>query len=324
MYAQSGVNVEEGNRVVQYISDAVKSTWDTRVKSRFGDFAGIFEQQGLQLVASTDGVGTKTVMTLDLLGPELGLTFLGQDIVNHCVNDILVKGAEPLFFLDYIASSKLCADHVRVFIDGVSAACRDAGCALLGGETAEMPDVYNPGHIDIVGTIVGMIKPGRLIDGPANITVGTAIIGLRSSGPHTNGYSLIRKVLPRNVQNIDDVSPHKCYLPDIRKIWAANVNIKALVHITGGGWWDNIKRALPAGTSVDIQFERKYVCETFNKVQRECSATDAEMLTVFNMGFGMLVFVNVGSVRAVQHLFTDDAVYLGNVVEGEEPRVAIT
>ncbi len=320
-YTKSGVNISEGERVVQNIKSAVTSTWNENVKSKFGDFAGMYSWNDGILVTSTDGVGTKTIATLKVLGSD-GYHSLGQDIVNHCVNDILVKGARPLFFLDYIASSQLNAEHVTNFVTGVAKACRNAGCALIGGETAEMPDVYNPKHTDIVGTIVGAVTPETMIDGPSTIINGDIVIGLRSSGPHTNGYSLIRKLILD--LRPEDVTPHRCYLSDIEKIRNSGVTIKGLCHITGGGWWGNIKRVLPEGFSVNIVVPREPEESIFTRVQRAGGISDEEMLSIFNMGFGMLVFVDCDDYSRISQYFSSDyAKVLGTVQEDIVPQIII-
>ncbi len=317
-YTASGVNIAEGDRVVRNIQQSVTSTWNSNVISQFGDFAGMYDWNGGTLVASTDGVGTKTIAVLQTLPEKKGYQSLGHDIVNHCVNDILVKGAEPLFFLDYIASSVLNADHVVWFVEGVAKACREAGCVLLGGETAEMPDVYKD-HIDIVGTIVGSIKPERLINGPANIRNLDVIIGLKSSGPHTNGYSLIRKLIPNLYP--EDVAPHRSYLSDVNKIYDTGVNIHGLCHITGGGWWGNIKRVLPNNFSVCLSIPRPDEGSIFTRVQKAGYVSDREMSEVFNMGYGLLIFVDPRDTERVHTLFDSDYVQLLGTVQANLPPI---
>lgn len=302
IYALSGVDIAKGEKVVKNIKSHVMTTWNENVKSDFGDFAGMYNLDGNMLVTSTDGVGTKTIATLQVLGPDRGFRCLGQDIVNHCVNDILVKGAEPLFFLDYIASSTLNADHITSFVSGASKACKTSGCVLIGGETAEMPDVYNDGHVDIVGTIVGVIK-NQPIDGPSSIKEGDLIFGLQSSGPHTNGYSLIRKVI-KDLKP-QDIAPHRCYLEDIRRIQTAGIHINALCHITGGGWKGNLSRVLPDGLGVDIKVPRPPADSIFTRVYKT-GISSKEMLNVFNMGFGMLIFVSPNDKEKLITLFEGD------------------
>ena len=321
-YTNSGVNVAEGDRVVRNIQACVTSTWNNNVVSKFGDFAGMYNLNGNVLVTSTDGVGTKTITVLETVGPRSGFHSLGQDIVNHCVNDILVKGAEPLFFLDYFASSELCADYVTSFVEGAAKACRDTGCVLIGGETAEMPHVYKKDRVDIVGTIVGVTTPETIIDGPGCIVKGDIVIGLQSSGPHTNGYSLIRRVLS-NIRS-EDIYPHRCYLQDIRKVRNSGILIKGLCHITGGGWWGNLKRVLPKGLSVDLQIPRMPQDSVFTRVQYQSGIPDKEMLDVFNMGFGMLIFVDSNDLQQIMQLFDSDyAQMLGTVQDGPVPNIRI-
>lgn len=291
-YQESGVNIEEGNKVIREIEKHVVSTFNGSVISKFGDFAGMIKVGNNTLVSSTDGVGTKSILVLETFGPELGYEMLGHDIVNHCVNDILVKGAKPLFFMDYFASSTIDSQHVKHFVKGVSQACKDVGCVLLGGETAEMPDVYCDGKSDIVGTIVGLIEEGCLIDGQANIKEGDRIVAIPSSGPHTNGYSLIRKIL----KSMDDVDPtfvqklcmpHRCYFHDVQKIRQHGVQINGLCHITGGGLIDNPERVLPEGLS--IRWTNHTLPPLFQRLKEEGNLSSDEMRRVFNCGYGLIV-----------------------------------
>lgn len=301
-YTDSGVDITKGQDVVTGIEKHVTDTWDENVVSHFGDFAGMYNLNGNILVTSTDGVGTKTIAALQTLGDKAFYS-LGQDIVNHCVNDILVKGARPLFFLDYFASNSLKSENVIEFVRGASDACKSAGCALIGGETAEMPDVYHPGHVDIVGTIVGVST--NIVNGREQIHEGMRVYGLPSSGPHTNGYSLIRKLVPDLLPQ--DVAPHKSYLGDIQRLQEQGVDIAGLCHITGGGWRENIKRILPDGLGVDLAVPRLDSSSIFSRVQKAGGLEDDEMLTVFNMGIGMLIFTD-------SHI---DEMLLGTVVSGD-------
>lgn len=292
-YKSAGVNVEEGNKVVKKIQEHVESTFNENVISKFGDFCGIYKMNNTLLASTTDGVGTKSVLVLNHYPPSIGFKMLGKDLVNHCVNDILVKGAKPLFFLDYFASNKIKSDYVEYFVSGVAEACRIAGCVLAGGETAEMPDVYQDGKYDLVGTMVGFIED-RIIDGQRDISSGDVIIGLNSSGPHTNGYSLIRKLVDEYptelIKKMDDLcATHKSYLHEYDQIVKAGIKILGMCHITGGGFDDNISRILPSGLKIIWnQFEMTSV---FNLLQEVGGLSDKTMKDVFNCGYGMLIFI---------------------------------
>jgi phosphoribosylformylglycinamidine cyclo-ligase len=313
-YTQSGVNIAEGNRATALMKAAVRSTYGPEVLSDTGAFGGLFAAEALKqmqspvLVASTDGVGTKTRVAASL--NQWGS--IGHDLVNHCINDILVQGARPLFFLDYVASSHIDAEQIAAIVGGVAAACRDAGCALLGGETAEMPGVYETGEIDLVGTIIGVVERERIIDG-ARIQPGDAILALPSSGLHTNGYSLARKVLA----DLDWTQPHpalgttpgaallavhRCYLAHVGHLQAAGVDIRGLAHITGGGVIDNLPRILPPQTSAVIERGTWAEPAIFGLIERLGGISESEMFHVFNMGLGMLVIMppqQVEQARAV-------------------------
>jgi phosphoribosylamine--glycine ligase/phosphoribosylaminoimidazole synthetase len=320
-YLESGVDIAAGEQVVQDIKESVTSTWGPQVVNTWGDYAGLFNFNGQLLTTSTDGVGTKSIAAVQALGLEVGYYSLGQDLVNHCVNDILVKGAHPLFFLDYIASEKLNVQATTNFVKGVATACKSVHCALIGGETAEMPGVYQSEQVDMVGTIVGTVSPGYFIDGQAMIDPGDIIIGLRSSGPHTNGYSLIRRTLT-DIQPMD-VAIHRCYLPEIQAL-QQTVTIHGLCHITGGGWWGNIKRLMPKGMTVDLIIPRPSNESTFTRVQKAGKISDSEMLEVFNMGFGMLIFVNPEQLsKTLDHLDPEDRNILGSVIVGVKPRIEL-
>jgi phosphoribosylformylglycinamidine cyclo-ligase len=250
------------------------------------------------LVASTDGVGTKTKVAARLKRWDS----IGKDIVNHCLNDILVQGAQPLFFLDYIATSALNPQQMATIVGGVAQACQEAGCALLGGETAEMPGVYTPGAVDLVGTVIGVVERAALLDGSA-IRVGDIVIGLPSSGLHTNGYTLARHVLEGmdwdeeldflDGRSIGDalLEPHRSYLGQVRKLWAAGITLHGLVHITGGGLVDNPPRVFPQGIGAVIRRETWTEPPIFTLIQQRGQIPYAEMFHVFNMGLGMLVIV---------------------------------
>jgi phosphoribosylformylglycinamidine cyclo-ligase len=290
---------------------AVRSTYGPAVLAGMGAFGGCFDAglalTGVQspvLVASTDGVGTKTLVAAALNRYDS----VGQDLVNHCVNDILVQGATPLFFLDYIAVAKLEPQHVAALVGGVAAACRALGCALLGGETAEMPDVYAPGAFDLAGTIVGVVSRESMLPRPT-VAPGDAILALPSTGLHTNGYSLARRIvagLPQGYattpallggQTVGEalLAVHRCYLPEVTALRAA-VEVKALAHITGGGVFDNLPRVLPPGSGAVIEKGTWSVPPIMQLLVETASLPDAEAYHALNMGLGMLVLVPTGEV----------------------------
>ncbi len=332
-YADSGVNIDAAMRALARSKEAVRSTWDSRVRNELGAFGGLFQPAPGQplLVASVDGVGTKVMVAV-----QAGrFDTVGQDLVNHCVDDILVQGAEPLFFLDYFATSQLEEDVLPAVIAGFAQGCRENGCALLGGETAEMPGVYNTGEFDLAGTIVGQVRQEDVIDG-RRIAAGDKVWGLPSTGLHTNGYSLARAVLlDRAGLKVTDtpeelggasvadalLAVHKSYLKDVRAIWEAHGRpaIHGLVHITGGGFYDNIPRVLPQGLSVILDPAAWDVLPIFRLIQSLGVVSDAEMHRVFNMGIGLVVLVPAGvDLGALPGL---GARLIGEVSVGETPVV---
>src|SRR5687768_17352873 len=243
-YASSGVDIEAGNRAIELMKDAVRATYNHSVLAGIGSFGGLFDASVLKqmdhpvLVASTDGVGTKVKLAASA-GRYRGI---GHDIVNHCINDILVQGALPLFFMDYFATSKLNPDQTAEVVTGIAEACREVGMALLGGETAEMPGVYQPNEFDVAGTIVGVLERDTILP-RSTVQAGDVLIGFQSSGPHTNGYSLIRKALENTSldNSLADVllAPHRSYY---NLLYPHLFQVKALAHITGGGFIENIPR----------------------------------------------------------------------------------
>ncbi len=301
-YKQAGVDIEAGNEVVRRIRALARGTSTPGVLSDIGSFGGLFrlDAAGIAdpvLVASADGVGTKLRIAF-LTGIH---RTIGIDLVNHCVNDILVQGAQPLFFLDYLATGRLNPDVAVEIVAGLSAGCRDNGCALLGGETAEMPGFYADGEYDVAGFIVGAVARDRLIDG-RTIGAGDALIGLPSSGLHTNGYSLARRIafdigglrVDSFVRGLDAtigdalLEPHRSYLPVINPMLASGL-IKGMAHITGGGITDNLPRILPEGTSAVIDRSRWDVPAIFQWLQRTGNVPDEDMLRTFNMGIGLII-----------------------------------
>ncbi len=329
-YADSGVNIDAATRALSRSKEAIRSTWDHRVKNEMGAFGGLFQAaEGEPLmVASVDGVGTK-VMIARMAGR---FNTVGQDLVNHCVDDILVQGAEPLFFLDYFATSKLEEAVLPEIIDGFATGCRENGCALLGGETAEMPGVYSAGEFDLAGTIVGRVLPENVIDG-SKIAAGDKVWGLPSTGLHTNGYSLARAVLfdkagfsvtdtPEELNGVSVgdalLAVHRSYLGDMRSIWQqfGRSSIHGLCHITGGGFYDNIPRVVPAGLCVNIDTSAFETLDIFKLIQSRGDITDPEMHRVFNMGIGLVIIADPEI--DMSEVADANAVLLGEVSPGED------
>jgi phosphoribosylformylglycinamidine cyclo-ligase len=272
------------------------------------------------LVASTDGVGTKTKIAAALGRYDS----IGHDIVGHCVNDILVQGARPLFFLDYVAFNKLVPERVAAIVTGIADACKSVGCALLGGETAEMPGVYEDNEFDLVGTIIGAVERGRIIDG-SGIEAGDIIIGIASNGLHTNGFSLARKVLagrdltahmPELGKSLGDalLAPHRPYLHELEELWKAGVTVKGMAHITGGGLIENPPRILPERIAARIRRGTWPMPPLFQLIQREGDIDPNEMARVFNVGLGMLLFVRQGEAQKALKLLGKDAWIVGEAI----------
>ena len=301
-YRQAGVDIDAGNRVVSLIRQAVAATHRPEVMGGLGGFGALFRPRWRDcadpvLVAATDGVGTKLKLAF-LTGR---LDTVGIDLVAMSVNDLVVQGAEPLFFLDYFATGTLRPEEAATVIQGIAAGCRQAGCALIGGETAEMPGFYAPGEFDLAGFAVGMVDRAAIIDGRA-ITPGDAVLGLASSGPHSNGYSLIRKLVldvdgpginaPFEGTTLGEalLTPTRIYVRPLLEL-AQTLTIKGLVHITGGGFWENIPRILPEGTAVRIGRSRWEQPAIFDYLARLGNVDDVEMLRTFNCGIGMIVIV---------------------------------
>jgi len=303
-YASAGVDVDLGNRLKSHIQSLAKQTHGPCVLGRIGGFGGLFRAKfsGIRepvLVASIDGVGTKLKIAFAMDKHDT----VGADLVNHCVNDVAVLGARPLFFLDYIGCEKLQPRAFDQLLRGFSRACRSAGCALIGGETAQMPGMYRKGEYDLAGCIVGVIDRARIIDG-RKIKTGDIVLGLASNGLHTNGYSLARKILLKKMRlNVRSRLPgsaitvgeellrvHKSYEPLLRK--APNGIIKGLAHITGGGLIDNVPRILPENCDAVIETKSRRVPRIFKILQESGNLDAAEMYQVFNMGIGMVAVVS--------------------------------
>jgi len=303
-YTGAGVNIELAAKAKSLISQHARSTYGPQVLSGVGFFGGLFEFKDYKnpvLVSSVDGVGTKLKIA-SALGRYDGV---GIDIVNHCVNDILTCGAGPLFFLDYIAMGKLRPEAIEAIARGLASACRDVGCALIGGETAEMPGLYAGDDYDLVGFIIGVVEKEKIIMGKT-IVVGDAILGLPSSGLHTNGYSLVRKVFgetksaldtfyPELGQKLGEVllTPHRCYLHQLKPLLPV---IKGMAHITGGGLVDNVPRVLPKGLAAKFNSRAWVVPPIFQLIQKQGNIDRDEMFHVFNMGIGMVVICSPDNV----------------------------
>ncbi len=301
-YQEAGVNIDAGNQAVALMKSAVQSTYTPQVLSEVGSFGGLYDISQLEtnavLVASTDGVGTKVALAAQL-GRYQGI---GMDIVNHCVDDILVQGAKPLFFLDYFATARLDPVVVAEIVTGMAEACKQNGCALLGGETAEMPGVYTDQSFDVAGTIVGVVNRSQILPKKENLKAGDVLIGFSSNSPHTNGYSLIRRLCtgenllvnrPELGGSLGDLllRPHRSYLGLISPVLD---KIKALVHITGGGFYENIPRVLPDHLGAFIDKNSWQVPPLFGWIQSKGKLPQKEMYRVFNMGIGMIAVVGEG------------------------------
>ena len=318
-YAAAGVDIEAYERALERVKPMIASTHGENVAVGVGPFAGLFAlADGTHLAASADGVGTKIKVAI-AAGSHRGI---GVDIVNHCVNDIATAGARPLFFLDYFATGRLDADVFAQLVDGMTAACREAGCALLGGETAEMPGVYALGDYDLAGFIVGLVDPERRPD-LATIKAGDVLVALPSSGLHTNGYSLVRKVFEdvplgepfeRSGETLGTVllEPHRSYLRDL-----AGIRWKSAAHITGGGILGNLPRSLPDGLGARLKKSTWQTPRIFEVIRERGRVADDEMYGTFNMGLGMILVVDPGHVP-------EGALVVGEVVRHTGPdRVVI-
>jgi len=339
-YKQSGVDIDAGNEVVRRIKGLARATFTRGVLSDLGSFGGLFHlgARGLRdpvLVSSADGVGTKLRVAF-MSGIH---TTIGVDLVNHCVNDILVQGAEPLFFFDYLATGRLDPDVAVQIVEGLARACRENGCALLGGETAEMPGFYADGEYDVAGFIVGAVEKDRLIDG-SGIAAGDLLIGIPSSGLHTNGYSLARSIVFDRLRlNVHDrvpelgatvaealLAPHRSYLALVRPLLASGA-IKGMAHITGGGITDNLPRVLPSGTGAVIRTRAWEVPPIFRWLERAGTVPREDMLRTFNMGLGLILAVAPAAadqaIRALADAGEPDARVIGEIVAdaGDTPAV---
>jgi phosphoribosylformylglycinamidine cyclo-ligase len=298
-YTQAGVDIKAADKAKELIKRLARSTSTPEVLSDIGFFGGMFQIAGYDkpvLVSSVDGVGTKLKIA-SLLKKH---STIGIDLVNHCVNDILTCGASPLFFLDYIAMGKLLPKRVESIISGIARACKNVGCALIGGETAEMPGIYQNDDYDLVGFIIGVVEKENIITGHS-ISAGDIILGLPSSSLHTNGYSLVRKVFktdrdPSSLQVFypelkrtlgeELLEPHRCYYSELKPVLPL---VKGLAHITGGGFEGNVPRILPQGLTAQIDKDAWQVPPIFKLIRDQGKIKEAEMYQVFNMGIGMVI-----------------------------------
>ena len=331
-YRDAGVDIDVARQAKKRIKQLARSTFNKRVLREVGAFGGFFSLEGLPrdavLVSSVDGVGTKLKVAFAMNRHNT----VGADLVNHCVNDIAVHGAQPLYFLDYLASGKMHPQVVTEIVGGLAGACRKVGCALVGGETAEMPGFYPSDEYDLAGCIVGWVRRKRIIDG-SGIRPGDVILGLPSAGLHTNGYSLARKVLleqeglpltrrlPELGRTLGDelLAPHRCYWPVVQPLLARSW-LKGLVHITGGGITDNTPRILPAGTQAEVRLGSWPVLPIFDLIAKRGRVPDDDMLRTFNMGLGLLLIVSerdrqkvVGALKKHREKFWE----VGRIVRGQ-------
>jgi phosphoribosylformylglycinamidine cyclo-ligase len=338
-YKAAGVDIDAGNETVRRIRGLARSTFTSGVLSEIGSFGGLFRLEPGRyrdpvLVASADGVGTKLKVAFLAHRHDT----MGADLVNHCVNDILVQGAEPLFFLDYLATGRLSPEIAESIVGGIAAACRENGCALLGGETAEMPGFYADGEYDMAGFIVGAVDRSRLITG-RTIAIGDLLVGVPSSGLHTNGYSLARRIVFERLQldigsYVPDLSrtvgdallvPHRSYLRMIQPLLDAG-RIKGMAHITGGGITDNLPRILPHGTAAVIDRSSWKAPPIFSWLQQSGGVPDEDMLRTFNMGVGLIIVTGRDHAEPlIDELAArggHGACVIGEVVPGEPPSVS--
>jgi phosphoribosylformylglycinamidine cyclo-ligase len=332
-YADAGVDIDRANRTKQRIKYLAHRTFSKSVLSDIGSFGSIFaidtkKYREPVLVSSVDGVGTKLMVAFEM---NLHNT-VGADLVNHCVNDIAVQGAAPLFFMDYLATGKLDPAVVEKIIVGIAEACKANGCALIGGETAEMPGFYPEGEYDLAGFIVGIAEKERIVTGKT-VQIGDVLLGLPSTGLHTNGYSLARKLLFEQAHysaetyvneikgkvGTELMRPHRSYWPALRKLLDANL-LSALAHITGGGITENLPRVLPKGVSAVIEMGSWPVQPIFEHLQKLGNIPQAEMMRTFNMGIGMVLVVpgaNFKKAESVLDRAGEKFFTIGRIVKGD-------
>jgi phosphoribosylformylglycinamidine cyclo-ligase len=333
-YKDSGVDIDAGDALVDRIAPAAKATRRPGADADLGGFGGLFDLKAAGfkdpvLVASTDGVGTKLKIAI-----ETGLfSGIGQDLVAMCVNDIVVQGAEPLFFLDYYATGKLNVDDAATVIEGIARACKESGCALIGGETAEMPGLYAKGDFDLAGFSVGGVERGAILPKTADMIAGDVVIGVASSGVHSNGYSLVRRVVADAGLAWDApapfargmklgealLAPTKLYVKSALEALRAG-GVKGFAHITGGGITENLPRALPEGLDAEIDLSSWTPLPVFGWLSKSAGIEEREMLRTFNCGLGLIAIVAAESAGHVIDAFGDcgeRAVRIGTLVQGE-------
>ncbi|OXM13966.1 phosphoribosylformylglycinamidine cyclo-ligase [Paenibacillus herberti] len=332
-YKQAGVDIAAGNEAVERMKKHVKRTMRPEVLGGLGGFGGMFgldknKYEEPVLVSGTDGVGTKLMLAFAMDKHDT----IGIDAVAMCVNDIIVQGAEPLFFLDYLATGKVEPSKIEAIVAGIAEGCVQAGCALIGGETAEMPGMYTPEEYDIGGFTVGVVDKAKIIDG-TTITPGDAVIGLASSGIHSNGYSLVRRLLLEQSgyslqdtlpeldgKRLGDVllEPTRIYVKPALKL-VSRVTVKGMAHITGGGFIENIPRVLPDHVNVDIQYGSWPIQSIFSLMQEKGTITNRDMFTTFNMGIGLIVVVPADEAEKALSVLAElgeQAYRIGTVTEG--------
>jgi phosphoribosylformylglycinamidine cyclo-ligase len=333
-YKDAGVDIDAGEALVARISPAAKATRRRGADADLGGFGGLFDLKAAGfkdpiLVAGTDGVGTKLKLAIDT-GRFDGI---GQDLVAMCVNDIVVQGAEPLFFLDYYATGKLDVESAAVVVEGIARACKESGCALIGGETAEMPGLYAKGDFDLAGFAVGAVERHAILPKTAGMKAGDVLIGVASSGVHSNGYSLVRKVVEKSGLTLDAAAPFapgkslgEALLTPTRLYVRAALEamqtggVKGLAHITGGGITDNLPRCLPDGLDGEVDLSAIAVLPVFQWLAREAGIAEGEMLRTFNCGIGMVAVAdekNAGHVIDAFQEAGDHAVRIGRLIKGD-------
>jgi phosphoribosylformylglycinamidine cyclo-ligase len=332
-YSGAGVDIEAGEEAVRRIKGLAESTHIPGVLGTLGGFSGLYEMPpGMNqpvLVTATDGVGTKL-----LVAQEMGkLNTVGIDLVAMSANDVLTVGASPILFLDYIATGRLDPLEIETLVEGIAAGCREAGCALIGGETAEMPGLYAPKEFDLAGFCVGLAEKEHLVDG-SKIAEGDIVIGLSSSGLHSNGFSLVRRVLEDNQCGLADKFPHfgetiaytllqptRIYVSAIWSLFEKGVPIHGMAHITGGGIGGNLSRVIPEGLTAALHFDNWKVPKVFRAIQHLGEIEEVEMFRTFNMGIGYVIVVPFASAEWAARLLQragEDCMYLGSIVRGEK------
>jgi len=337
-YAAAGVDIDAGDEAVRRIKGLAESTYIPGVLGSLGGFSGLYEMPpGMKqpvLVTATDGVGTKL-----LVAQEMGkLNTVGIDLVAMSVNDVLTVGASPILFLDYIATGKLDPIEIESVVEGVAHGCREAGCALIGGETAEMPGLYAPKEFDLAGFCVGLAEKENLVDG-SKIAEGDIVIGLASSGLHSNGFSLVRRVLEANQCGLADKFPHfgetiaymllhptRIYVNAVWSLLEKGVPIRGMAHITGGGIGGNLSRVVPEGLCAALHFDNWKIPKVFRAIQHLGGIDEVEMFRTFNMGIGYVIVVPFANAEWAARLLQragEECMYLGSIVRGDK-RVSLT